>query len=125
MPRRYFTVDEANALLPALTALLSELLAARQHILETRDAWEPIMKHASGNGGGAQGRTLFQDTETIHLTLEQVTEWGLLIKDVDTGLVDFPHLRGEREVFLCWRLGEPAIGYWHDVDSGFAGRQPL
>jgi hypothetical protein len=125
MPRRFFAVEEANALLPALTALLRQMMTARQHILETREAWEPIIKRASGNGGGAPGRALYQDTQTIYLTLEQVTEWGLLIKDVDTGLVDFPHMRDGREVFLCWRLGEPEIGYWHDVDSGFAGRQPL
>ena len=50
---------------------------------------------------------------------------GILIKDVDTGLVDFPHMREEREVYLCWRLGEPKVEFWHDVDSGFSGRQPL
>jgi hypothetical protein len=123
--QKYFSVEEANALLPQLTQLLEKMLAARQHIIETRKAWEPIMEKASHNGGGSHGKELFKDTERIHLTLEQINGWGILIKDVDTGLVDFPHMRDEREVYLCWRLGEPKVAYWHDTDSGFSGRQPL
>ena len=123
--RKYFTIEEANALLPQLTGLLERMLAARQHMIDTRKAWEPIMEKASGNGGGAHGKELYTDTNRIHLTLEQINGWGILIKDVDTGLVDFPHMRNGREVYLCWRLGEPKVEYWHDTDSGFAGRQPL
>jgi hypothetical protein len=123
--RKYFSVEEANALLPQLTGLLEKMLASRQHIIDTRKAWEPIMEKASGNGGGAHGKQLYADTNRIHLTLEQINGWGILIKDVDTGLVDFPHMRNGREVYLCWRLGEPKVEYWHDTDSGFAGRQPL
>ncbi len=124
MPR-YFTVDEANALLPKLKALLEHMLAARQHIVETRQTWEPMMEKARGNGGGEQGKDLYKDTEKIHLTMEQINAWGIIVKDVDTGLVDFPSLRHGREVYLCWRLGEPHVAFWHDVDAGFAGRQPL
>lgn len=124
--QKNFSVDEANALLPQLTRLLEKMLASRQHIIETRKVWEPIMEKAGHNGGGgAAGTELYKDTERIHLTLEQINGWGILIKDVDTGLVDFPHLRDGREVYLCWRLGEPRVEYWHDIDSGFAGRQPL
>lgn len=125
MPRRYFTVDDANAMLPELTALLQGMLGARQHIIDSRTAWEPIMEKAPGNGGGAPGRALYRDTHAIHAAMERLTGWGILIKDVDSGLVDFPHMREGREVYLCWRLGEPSVAYWHDVDSGFAGRQPL
>jgi len=125
MPRRYFTVDDANALLPELTALLRAMLDARQHMIDSRQTWEPMVEKARSNGGGAHGRALYKDTQTIHTTLEQLTDWGILIKDVDTGLVDFPHMRDGREVYLCWRLGEPSVMYWHDADSGVAGRQPL
>ena len=123
--RKYFSVDEANALLPRLTVLIERMLAARQHIIDNRKSWEPVLEKASSNGGGEHGQQLFKDTERIHLTLEQVNRWGILIKDVDTGLVDFPHLRNGREVYLCWRLGEPHVGFWHDTDAGFANRQPL
>ena len=125
MPRKYFTVEEADALLPALTELLQKMLAARQHIIDTRKTWEPIIEKAGSNGGGAHGKQLYRDTDRIHLTLEQLTDWGILIKDVDTGLVDLPHLRDGREVFLCWRLGESQVSYWHEVDAGFTGRKPL
>ncbi|MBI5876883.1 MAG: DUF2203 domain-containing protein [Chloroflexi bacterium] len=125
MPRRYFTVDDANALLPELTTLLQSMLEARQHMIDSRPNWEPIVDKARGNGGGAHGRALYHDTLTIYATLERMTEWGILIKDVDSGLVDFPHMRDGREVYLCWRLGEPRVAYWHDTDSDFAGRQPL
>jgi hypothetical protein len=124
MPK-YFSVDEANALLPKLSVLLESIRAARQRIIDNRKEWEPIVSKARGNGGGAQGKKLFKDTEAIHLTVEKVNEWGILIQDVDTGLVDFPHMRNGREVYLCWRLGEERIAFWHDVDAGFAGRQPL
>jgi hypothetical protein len=123
--RKYFSVDEANSLLPRLTVLIEQMLAARQHIIDNRKAWEPVLEKAGGNGGGEHGKQLFKDTERIHLTLEQVNGWGILIKDVDTGLVDFPHMRNGREVYLCWRLGEPSVGFWHDTDAGFANRQPL
>ena len=124
MPK-YFTVDEANALLPQLTVLLEKMLAARQHIIDERKTWEPMMQKAGSNGGGQPGRQLYRDSETIQLTLEQINAWGIEIKDLDTGLVDFPHLRNGREVYLCWRLGEPRVSHWHNTDSGFAGRQPL
>jgi hypothetical protein len=124
MPK-YFTVEEANALLPRLKALLEQMLAARQRIVEGRQTWKPVLEKARGNGGGPHAKELFLDTNRIQLTLEQINGLGILIKDVDTGLVDFPHLRNGNEVYLCWRLGEPRVAYWHDIDSGFSGRQSL
>jgi hypothetical protein len=124
MPK-YFTVDEANRLLPQLKVLLEKMLAARQRIIDDRQTWEPIIAKAGSNGGGQQGKNLYKDTEKIQLTLERINEWGILIKDLDMGLVDFPHMRNGREVYLCWRMGEPRVAYWHDVDSGYTGRQPL
>lgn len=122
---RNFTVEEANALLPRLKVLLEQMLAARQRIVDGRQTWQPVVEKAQGNGGGAHAKELFLDTNRIQLTLVQINGWGIVIKDVDTGLVDFPHLRNGNEVYLCWRLGEAEVGYWHDLDSGFAGRQPL
>ena len=123
--RKYFSIDEANALLPQLKVLLEGILAARQRIIDDRKTWEPMVEKAGSNGGGPTGKQLYKDTNRIHLTLEQINGWGILIKDVDTGLVDFPHMRNGREVYLCWRLGEPRVAFWHDVDVGFTGRQPL
>ena len=122
---KYFTVDEANALLPRLTTLLHGMIAARERIITDRPNWEPVLEKAHTNGGGERAQKLYQDSSTIQTLLGEINEWGILIKDLDTGLVDFPHLRDGREVYLCWRMDEPRVAYWHDVDTGFAGRQPL
>jgi hypothetical protein len=124
MPK-YFTVAEANALLPRLKVLLAEMLAARERIIKSRPTWAPMIEKAPSNGGGERGKQLYTDSEQIRLTMAQVSEWGILIKDVDAGLVDFPALRNGREVYLCWKLGEERVTYWHEIDAGFAGRQPL
>lgn len=122
---KYFTLEEATALLPQLKRLLQEMIAARENIIKDRQTWEPIIEKAHTNGGGKHGATLYQESTKIQLTLAKINEWGILIKDLDTGLVDFPHLRDGREVYLCWRMDEPRIDYWHEIDDGFAGRQPL
>ena len=125
MADKYFSVNEANALLPRLTHLLEGMLAARQRILDERATWGPIIEKADGNGGGAQGKRLYHDTDKIQTILEEINDLGCFVKDVDSGLVDFPALRHGREVYLCWKLGEPRVAYWHDTDTGFSGRQPL
>ena len=124
MPK-YFTVEEANALLPQLKQLLQTMIAARERIIANRQLWEPIIEKAHTNGGGQHGKKLYQESEAIQLTLTQINEWGILIKDLDTGLVDFPHWRQGQAVYLCWRMDEERIRYWHEVDSGFAGRKLL
>lgn len=122
---KYFTIDEANALLPRLTTLLHEMIAARERIITDRPNWEPVMDKAHTNGGGERAKKLYHDSTEIQVLLAELNEWGVFIKDLDSGLVDFPYLRDGREVFLCWRLDESRVAYWHDVDTGFAGRQPL
>jgi hypothetical protein len=64
-------------------------------------------------------------TEAIREDLDQLAEWGIELKDLSTGLVDFPAMREGRIVYLCWRLGELQVAYWHDLETGFGGRQPL
>jgi hypothetical protein len=127
----YYTVDEANEMLPQLTRLLVQLQAqARQHgMVQTRvdevavtvksnghhnPIEDPMVSHAS--------RAL---TEAIQEGLAQLAEWGIELKDLSTGLIDFPALRDGRTVYLCWRLGEMKVGFWHELDTGFAGRLPL
>ncbi|HLV01558.1 MAG TPA: DUF2203 domain-containing protein, partial [Acidobacteriota bacterium] len=61
----------------------------------------------------------------LHGYLAKIQDAGCLVKSVDEGLIDFPHIRDGREVYLCWRYGEDDIEYWHEVDAGFAGRTPI
>ena len=125
---RLFTLEEANALLPELRELLAELRRA----VEEHDAVAPEARTARakirGNGRGIREEPLARQEATheqIRRLSGRIQELGIELKDPRTGLVDFPSLREGRTVYLCWKLDEPAVAYWHPVDTGFAGRRPL
>lgn len=122
---RLFTVDEANALLPTLTALLKDVSLHLAAVREKAPHMEPILRAAGANGGGRVGSEYGVEAYNLYLAVERIRELGVLIKDLDMGLLDFPHEREGRVVFLCWHPPEERIGYWHEIASGYAGRQPL
>ena len=125
MPTRYFTVAEANALLPQVNQVVEDMLDARQHIVQAQaDLW-PILEKAIGNGGSKKAGELLSEFSRVERGARALSEMGCILKDINTGLVDFPTIRNGREVFLCWQHGELEISFWHDLDAGFAGRQPL
>jgi hypothetical protein len=125
MPTHYFTVAEANALLPRVKAVISDLLDARQRILDAQpDLW-PVLEKAIGNGGSKKAGELLVEFERIESSVHALSEMGCILKDINSGLVDFPTIRNGRKVLLCWRYDEPEVGFWHDAEAGFAGRQPL
>jgi hypothetical protein len=125
MPTHYFTVAEANTLLPRVKAVVSDLLEARQRILDAQpDLW-PVLEKAIGNGGSKKAGELLVEFERIESSVNALSEMGCILKDINSGLVDFPTIRNGREVLLCWRYDEPEVGFWHDAEAGFAGRQPL
>ena len=80
---------------------------------------------AGGNGGGADGTVFGEAAQRFTRGLAQIERWGVIVRDLDTGICDFPALREGREVYLCWRVGEARIEWWHESDAGFAGRRPL
>lgn len=123
--RRLFTVAEANALLPRLTALIDQLRAARDAIRAARADLLPVLEAAVGNGGSRKAGELLPQFRRMEEALLTIQGLGIELKDIDTGLLDFPSRRGDRVVYLCWRYGEDSIRFWHDLDAGFAGRQPL
>jgi hypothetical protein len=129
---RQFTLDEATALLPTLSPILEEIIALRDRLERTeRDLvslhWKARTNgHADQHGSFGEGqseRTALM--AEINAQLVKLHELGVELKDPATGLIDFPSLREGRVVYLCWRLGEAAIEYWHELDTGFGGRQPL
>ena len=121
---RHFSREEANALLPQLTALLSQLQEAKDELTDT-EAHEALSEAAPTNGGGEQGRQVGVAFLEVRRILETVERAGIVLRDIDQGLVDFPALMGGREVYLCWELGEDEVGYWHDLEGGYGGREPL
>lgn len=120
---RLFTVDEANALLPDLRSRLSRIRDARQVIIQ---AAEVVKEQVVADGGGADpGPAYRQASATLRDELELLAVENILLRDPETGLVDFPAEREGERVYLCWRLGEERVANWHPLDTGFAGRRPL
>lgn len=124
MPR-YFTLQEANETLSIIRPLLDEVQQIRQEILKKQpEAWPAIAKSA-GNGGNRALSNMVQDFERFDALVHRIQETDVLIKDINLGLLDFPALRDGHEVYLCWQYGEGDIAFWHEVEAGFTGRQPI
>jgi hypothetical protein len=127
----HFTRAEAEALLPRLEPLLIALRDARAALRTAEERMEALLAKMRGNGHAhqadlAQLRAQMAELgATLQRGLRRIDRWGVLVKDLETGLVDFPTLRDDREVYLCWRLGETGIHWWHTIEGGFAARQPL
>ena len=125
MNARYYTVAEARATLPQVKQLMARVLRTRQEILRLRpEAWPAISKAATNGGSRAAGELAIQ-VGYLEKAVKTILGMGILIKDLDAGVIDFLGKRAGREVCLCWRVGEEDIDYWHETDEGFAGRQPI
>jgi hypothetical protein len=120
---RSYDVEEANSMLPELKERLARIRDARQVIL--REA-EVVKERVVADGGGSHaGREYWDASATLRTELERLAAENILLRDPETGLVDFPaELDGQR-VYLCWRVGEEAVANWHPLDTGFSGRRPL
>ncbi len=130
MPR-YYTLSEANEMLPQLSQLIELMQAQRRQLelLQGRSAIVAQKTRGNGNHNPGEDVALAQATkqveEALGAAIKQLQEWGIELKDLQLGLIDFPALREGRVVYLCWQLGEPEIAFWHETNTGFAGRQPL
>ncbi len=134
-PPKIFSVEEANGLLSQVAPLVQQLQGLQESLVNTnRRLDEHIQKLAQGNGYPIQDiNTRIQELTTHQLdlvaafqsALQQLESLGCVLKDLKLGLVDWYTLRDGELVFLCWRLGEDRIRFWHRVDEGFAARQPL
>jgi hypothetical protein len=130
MPR-YFTVEEANQLLPRLRQWLPRLQARRRRLHTVQHKLAELTLKASANGDlleeevNATQREAKRLSEELDKLIARFVDLGCELKDIEQGLVDFPALREGREVYLCWRLGEEEVAFWHEREAGFAGRQLL
>jgi hypothetical protein len=122
---RLFSPEEANRLLETLRPLVSDLMQARARLLEMQPALAGVLEKLLGNGGSRLTAELLDTFERLRADVRAIEAEGVLVKDLETGLLDFPSEREGEIVFLCWRFGEPTVAHWHSVDTGFAGRQPL
>lgn len=122
---RYFSVEEANRTVEQVRPLVKKILEIRQIVLSKRPDLIPVLQKIVGNGGNREASELVNEFQQLEALVRQIQATGALVKDVNIGLLDFPHLREGREVYLCWQYGEEKISFWHEVDAGFSGRQPL
>ena len=122
--RKHYTLEEARALLPRLRQWLGELRNVRRRIAQLEKGTEHIL--AGGNdAGGESVNELIRHLCAIKKVLRQFQQREIQLKDLERGLVDFPALLGDREVFFCWEEDEEDVEYWHDLDTGYAGREKL
>jgi hypothetical protein len=122
---RIFTVAEANGLIPRLRTVLGEMNEEWGRIQQMQPEIQKARDKAVFNGYSPAGVGYVQSVSHLMFLIQQIEEMGVILKDVDKGLCDFPYMRNGRLVYLCWRLGEEAIEYWHEIETGFAGREPL
>ncbi len=122
---RLFTVEEANALLPKLEELLRDIAVHRDRMREKAPQLDPILQSSFSNGGGRVGSEYGVEAYNLYLEIERIRALGVFLKDLDMGLLDFPHEKDGRIVFLCWHPPEERIGYWHEIQAGYGGRKPL
>lgn len=133
MADKYFNREEAEELLPLIEHCLMEaretkekvedldreLSRAKTEIMVLGGSFPPYKKLATNRSERETKMAQLQEA------IERIQETGCVVKDLDEGLVDFPAIREGEEVYLCWKLGEERIGYWHGIEEGFAGRKPL
>lgn len=121
---RHYTLEEARGLLPWVRDRLQTLRDARARLTDA-EAREALIGASGGNGGGEPGKVVGEAFVELRAGMAEFAERDIVLRDLERGLIDFPSLRDSREVYLCWIAGEDDIAFWHDLDAGYAGRQPL
>ncbi len=121
---RHYTLDQANAALEFVTKRLERLRENRAQ-LDDEEARAALSEAGPSNGGGAPGRVVSEAFVGLQRALGELQAMEIVLRDLERGLVDFPSIRDGEEIYLCWEEGEDEISFWHDIESGYAGRQPL
>jgi hypothetical protein len=131
-PRKLFTVEQANATLPLVRAIVEDLARLSKDVVERRERLAFLTNGRNGRSADMYGAEveeiegeLESDTQQLYDFVEELRQLGVEPKNGPEGLVDFPSLMDGRVVYLCWRLGESEVQFWHELDAGFAGRQSL
>ena len=132
MRERHYTLEEANATLPWLEEVLSHMVPLRERLESQQKELMSLMQHRSGNGAVSHDQEIEEAERTqddlarqLRQDLQEITDRGILVRDIVRGLVDFPSVREGQAILLCWLRGEPQIDYWHGTNEGFASRKRL
>ena len=131
-PRKLFTVEEANAALPLVRSITADLVQLSREVIERRERLALLSAGRTGNSADLYSEELTQIEEELEKDSAQLQEYieelralGVEPKSGPEGLIDFPSMMDDRLVFLCWKLGEPELMFWHELEAGYRGRQSL
>lgn len=124
-PTKLFSVEEANRLIPKLRPLIKAIVKNRASIMEIQGEIDKAREKAKFGGGSPWGAEYIRLMTSLTDDIAEIENSGVLVKDYRIGLCDFPHLKDGRIIYLCWKMDEDAVHYWHEIEAGFAGRQPL
>ncbi len=130
---RRFTLETAESLLPEIEKGMRKAIALKSTLDEAQTELQAVAQRVMMLGGVLVDREKLHENkrrrdecaESLKIIVQNIQELGCIIKDLDIGLVDFPTLFRGEEVYLCWKLGEPGIEFWHGTQEGFAGRKPI
>ena len=125
MAPRYFTLAEANALLPEIEPLMAQLLELRAGAARMSQQISYLLESPHLEFGGPIPATLAQDFAQIENLIDKIRSYGCIVKNLEAGLIDFLAQIDGRDVYLCWRYGEESIAYYHELHTGFPGRRPI
>ena len=128
-----FSLDEAQSLLPVLETLLRRAIEAKKRAEKIEEELQELAQRVFLSGGmllntieiGRKRTSLNASVQQVKDAVQEIDSIGVQVKDLDSGLLDFPYQLGDDIVLLCWKLGEPRITHWHSIDAGFQGRQPV
>jgi len=129
-PTKYFTLEEANRTLPYVRAIVTDIVHAYGEWQEGVRRYEVIAAGSRGDEGETDEQVALREAvdalaRQINGYMDELSQVGCVFKGFDDGLVDFRSRLNDRDIFLCWKLGESEIGHWHEIEAGFAGRQEL
>jgi hypothetical protein len=130
---KFFSPERANALILKVAPLIDELLSRRRDLAIKLLESDPALHHAqparrprlAGVRSPLPAPRFAELKHEIGRLIYRIESFGCVVKDIDLGLIDFPAVRDEEPIYLCWKLGEPRVAYWHGVDEGFSSRKPL
>ncbi len=124
MPK-YYTPKEANHQLEVVRPMVAELMTTSERIRAHQPEIWSVVEKSAGNGGNPTLSKMLPDFDRLDALLHQLQDMGIEVKDLSTGLIDFPALKDGRVVYLCWKYNEGSIQFWHEIEAGFAGREPI
>jgi hypothetical protein len=122
LPKKRFTLALANKTLPLVRRIVSDIVAAHDHALEVQ---AQVERQRDGKEQASAQSELDVTLDRLQDLVDELIDIGCELKDYQTGLIDFIGRHQGRDVYLCWKLGEEKIGYWHELNAGFAGRKPV